>query len=86
MASPISSEAAKVYRAGGRRWLTLDAACRAAAKATVAERYPRERDGAGQWDELPIERWARMVRTLAYFHRQAYRRQALAQGQTGDGP
>lgn len=74
--TPIRAETATVYRGGRQRWLTLEAACRAEAKAKIKKRYPPETDHRGDLEGLPVERWARMVRSLSYIYRQAYRRSA----------
>lgn len=53
MSKHIHIETAKVYRAGGRRWFTKKAACRARAREIISERCdcePNVRWGDGSCD------------------------------------
>lgn len=60
---------AQVYTGGGRRFLTLRAACHAEARAQVKKR--RDEQGYGRGDEWPIALVARFARMLMRQHRQA---------------
>ncbi|MEC3912214.1 hypothetical protein U5A82_17545 [Sphingobium sp. CR2-8] len=63
----VSSESATVYRGGGRRYLTLPAACRAEARAKVKQRL---RDTGDEWDDD----WCRpRIDRLARFYRHQFR-------------
>jgi chromosome segregation ATPase len=72
VARTIPIEMAKVYRAGGRRWLTLEAACRAAAKEKLREKYGR--DWASDEGEIgtikAMNLLARVARRYVITHRQ----------------
>lgn len=52
----------KVYYGGGRRWLTLKAACNAEAKARLKERA-RRRNGyrADDWNQRLVARFAQAL-------------------------
>jgi len=64
----VRSEPATVYRGGGRRYLTLAAACRAEARAKVKQRLT----GMGEeWDDD----WCHpRIDRLARLYRAAFRR------------
>lgn len=68
----IASQGATVFRGGGRRYFTLKAACRAEARKKIRDWCRATGDDVGSIDQ---ERYARIVRTLAYFYAAAYRRQ-----------
>ena len=71
---PVRSESATVYRGGGGRYLTLNAACRAEARAKVKQRL---RDTGDEWDDD----WCRpRIDRLARFYRVHFRTR-LSQGQ-----
>ena len=57
----VQPELATVYRAAGRRWLTLDGACRAAARAYVRT---ATRERGYEAHEYPAERYYRAVTIL----------------------
>lgn len=73
----VSTETAKVYRGGGRRYLTLKAAIKAEATKRIKAKHPTERseqdergmttDPGWHWSELPrsdvlFRRMCRLVR------------------------
>lgn len=74
MGSGDETEQATVYRAAGRRWPTLDGACRAAAKAKI-----KTRCDCCEGDSVTppyactyhrdMDRWTKMVRRLAQVYR-----------------
>jgi 4-diphosphocytidyl-2C-methyl-D-erythritol kinase len=75
----ISSETAKVYRGGGRLWLTLDAACNAEARAKIMEKCECQAFDSVGWSahhnscELHApERYPKILRRLSRLHRNAY--------------
>lgn len=68
----ITQETAIVFKGGGRRYFTLKAACHAAARKKIRDRW---RESGDDYREMDLERYARIVRTLAYFYTAAYRRQ-----------
>ena len=70
----VTIEQATVYRGGRRRYLTLRAACRAAAKAKIRQRW---RERGDDLYALEQDRYQRMIRTLSHFHYSA----ALRRGQ-----
>lgn len=88
----VTKEIATVYYGGGRRWFTLDAACRAEAFRSLKRRahargwYEYRHDFASQTghDELTIsERWmGRGMRLLTRWHKAAFKA-ALTQPPTG---
>jgi hypothetical protein len=77
----VTSESAKVYRGGGRRWFTLRAACRAEARAKMKARcecdycdHP-EMPGCPR-EDLPCslhepDRYPKIVRRLASIYYRA---------------
>ena len=67
----VRTEAAVVYRGGGRRWFTLAAACRAQAFAKIQQRYGRPAGGE-DYDHDDILRRVRIARTLAYLYRRQF--------------
>lgn len=74
----VTQETAVVYRGGGRRWFTLDAACRAEARSALLKRS-RDRfwyDNRGGDDFLVIpESWlGRGRRLLTLWHKAAFKR------------
>ncbi|MBO9710521.1 MAG: hypothetical protein J7521_20160 [Caulobacter sp.] len=78
----VTAEIAVVYRGGGRRWLSLEAACRAEAKKAVrarawaADMVTTDEQGRDRLS-IPQDWYVRMVRTLAHFHKSAFRRRAV---------
>lgn len=78
--SKVIQEPATVFRGGGRRYFTLKAACYAAARKKICDRW---RESGDDYREMDLERYARIVRTLAYFYAAAYRRRQ--QEQTNHG-
>lgn len=79
----VSSETAKVYRGGGRRWFTLQAACNAQARAKIMERCECEPFDPLEWRVEPItcdmhatERYPKILRRLSKIYRNAYRAEA----------
>ena len=71
----ITKETAIVYRGGGRRWLTLNAAVKAEAIVVIKKKHPSERgnmtypecDPGFYWRELPrsdvlLRRMCRVIR------------------------
>lgn len=74
--SGIRKESAIVYRGGGRRWFTLDAACRAAARAKLKTRCECDSGDAeaqypGSTCHYHGERYGRFVRKLAAIYKAA---------------
>lgn len=58
---------ARIYYGGGRRWLTLRAACRAHARAVIEIR--RRSEGYDRGENWPAERVERLARRLEREHR-----------------
>jgi len=73
----VASEKATVYRGGGRRWFTLQAACNAEARAKINERCECD---CSDYDTSPVacalheeERYSVIRRRLARVYRNAYK-------------
>lgn len=64
----VRAESATVYRGGGRRWLTLGAACRAEARKKIRARL---RESGDEPYDMHDPRYRRLVRTLSHFYRAA---------------
>lgn len=67
----VRTETAVVYRGGGRRWFTLNAACRAQAFAKIRRRYGRAATGE-DYDHDETLRRVRIARTLAHLYRRQF--------------
>lgn len=66
----VTAETATVYRAAGRRWLTKQGACRAAAKAKIRTRCECERGDhitppCSCFYHADLERYEKIIRRLA---------------------
>lgn len=53
----VTVETAKVYRGGGRRYLTLRSAIQAEAKKIIEAKYPTERTSYGSHGEIEDPGW-----------------------------
>lgn len=89
----ITRETATVYRGGGRRWFTLDAAVKAEAVRIIKAKYPTERayreyngnpgEPGWHWSQLPrSDVLLRRVRALV---RREFDRAMLAASPDGQG-
>lgn len=76
----ITTETATVYRGGGRRWFTKDAASRAEARAKIRTRcdcsrhrsfHPRDGDEEVCIYHADMVRYCRIVRRLAWIYKKA---------------
>ena len=73
-----TQETAIVYRGGRRRWLSLDAACRAEARAKLRTRCEcsdsdPEAGDSGEACRYHGEQYSKFVRRLAAIYKAAYR-------------
>lgn len=75
MAERLTKETAVVYRANGRRWFTLDAACRAEGRALLAGWF---RAARAEWENIPDHLMVRYWRAVAYLATRAKRRSTSA--------
>lgn len=86
----VTQEIATVYRGGGRRWLTLEAACKAEANRAIVSRAKRrgwyDNRGGEDFLSIPDVWWNRGRRLLARWHKAAFtaRQQALQEVKTDD--
>lgn len=75
----VTAEKARVFRGGGRRWFTLNAACNAEARAKIMERCECHEFHPGDWPAFSEpcglhdpERYPKILRRLSRMHKQAY--------------
>lgn len=74
----VTAEPATVYRGGGRRWLTFDAAVKAEAVKAIKRKHPTERENTTypdcdlgfHWREIPrsdvmLRRMCRLVKAAS---------------------
>lgn len=79
---PVTTETATVYRGGGRRWFTLQAACNAEAKSLHRKRFdqqcycsspePEVGDGGDTCEFHEDKFFHRFVRRVAWLIRQQH--------------